>query len=184
MMIRTFIALEIPKNVLDFTIDSIRESVKSFDKIRWEKEDKLHLTLKFIGNFEESNIEYLIKDLNLLLEDFPKLDLQLNKFGFFIKDNIPKILWLGLKENENLYKLVMKIDELTSQYRIEREKRKFKPHITLLRIKDLEYINELNTLKEIKFENVNFIADKIHLFKSELLKTGSVYKSLKEFQLK
>ncbi len=184
MMIRTFIALEIPKNVLDFVLDSIKKNINSFDKIKWEKEDKLHITLKFIGNFDETNVEKLNKDLFFLFDKFPKLNLQLDKFGFFIKDNIPKIIWLGLKENENLKKLVQKVDELTFQYGIEKEKRKFKPHITLLRIKNLEFIDELNTLNEIKFEDVNFIADKIHLYKSELLKAGSVYKSLKEFQLK
>lgn len=184
MMIRTFIALEIPKNVLDFVLDLIKMNIKSFNKIKWENENKLHITLKFIGDFDESNVEKLSNDLVVLFNKFSKLDLQLDKFGFFNKDDFPKILWLGIKENENLNILMQNIDELTFHYGIEREKRKFKPHLTLLRIKSLEFIDELNTLKEIKFDNVNFIADKIHLFKSELLKTGSIYKSLKEFQLK
>lgn len=184
MMIRIFIALEIPNEILEVAFESVKRKINSFEKINWESKDKLHLTLKFIGDFDEAKIESLANDLFMLFENIPKLNLQLDKFGFFSNNNIPKILWLGLKENDNLNMLVNKIDELTFNYGIEKEKRKFKPHITILRIKNLDYINELYSLKEIKFENVTFESKRIHLFKSELLKTGSVYKSLKEFQLK
>ncbi|MCX7876207.1 MAG: RNA 2',3'-cyclic phosphodiesterase [Melioribacteraceae bacterium] len=184
MTIRTFIALEIPQDIIEIAFKKLKSKIKSFDKINWEPKEKLHLTLKFIGNFEENNINLLTEELNKTFERFNKLDLGLDKFGFFWKDENPKILWLGLKENKNLFELVSKIDEVTNQFGIEKEKRKFKSHITFLRIKNLNHIDELLFLKEVKFDNINFVSDKIHLFKSELLKTGSVYKSLKEFQLK
>lgn len=183
-MIRTFVALEIPREIIDFSFQKIEEKINALNNFKWEPKSKLHLTLKFIGNIEETNVEKIINDLETHLKQVSSLNLSLDKFGFFIKENKPKIFWLGLKENDKLSKLASEIDEIISKYGIEKEKRKFKPHITYLRVKGNEDLTQLTKLKEIFLEEKNFTANKIHLFKSDLLKTGSVYTSLKEFQLK
>lgn len=184
MMIRTFIALEIPTDILELALNELKNKIKLFDEYKWEPINKLHITLKFIGEIEEEKIDSIYFRLKNILDNYKKLELELDKFGFFYKDESPRILWLGLKENFTLTQLVLEIDSIINQFGIEKEKRKFKPHITFLRIKHKRNINELMKAKDVKFNNIKFNASKIYLFKSELFKTGSIYKPLKEFQLK
>lgn len=183
-MIRTFVALEMPKDIIEYSFKKIEERIGSLNNFGWEPKSKIHLTLKFIGNIEEQIVHKMIEDLDKYFLQTSAMNLCLDKFGFFFKENKPKIFWLGLKENEKLTKCVSEIDSIISKYGIEKEKRKFKPHITYLRIKENDELTQLMKLKEIVLEEKNFRADKIHFFKSELLRTGSVYTSLKEFQLK
>lgn len=182
-MIRTFIALELPKASLNEII-SLKESVtQNNSNARWEPIEKLHLTIKFLGDTNESIINEISDSLDKYFSNTNKLALNFEKFGFFWQDNQPRILWLGLKEDEKLVCLVKEVNEILNKFGFEKEKRSFKPHITLLRFKGHENLDSIIKLKDVRLENHQFISDTVHFFKSDLYKNGSVYTSLKKFQL-
>lgn len=181
-MIRLFVALEIPEPVKDKLIE-IRKSL-CYDEInfRWEPVEKLHITLKFIGDINEKFLDPIKSDL-LFLENYKKLDGLIKKFGFFFRDGIPSILWASLELNPEVNEIVAELEDLFTKYRIHKEKRKFKPHLTLLRIKKDPGSDFINSFKAVNFEPLIFQSDKIILFQSELTKTGSKYYGLKTYHL-
>lgn len=182
MKIRTFLALEIP----DYVKEKIFNLINDFDDakfFRWEQKHKIHLTLKFIGEIEKNLIPEIITKLNFL-NNLSTQTLELTNFGSFYYKKEPKIFWAGLKVSDELINAVNLVEDYLYEFGIEKEKRNFKPHLTLLRIKNIAKTDFLSKLKDLNFEPIVFEADKIVLYKSELLPTGSVYKSLHKFQLK
>ncbi|MEG8988257.1 RNA 2',3'-cyclic phosphodiesterase [Ignavibacteria bacterium 4148-Me] len=185
-MIRTFIALELPEQELKKIIEIKNNCIKDYDKIKWEPINKLHLTLKFLGDTDETFIPEINSELEKILKNYEIFELTFDKFGLFIKDKKPRILWIGLKDNVKLNNLVQEIDNVVSQFGFEKEKRKFTPHITLLRIKDKDekFYKDFYKLTQVEIPEINFKANKITFFKSTLLKTGSVYEPIKNFYIK
>ena len=178
-MNRLFISLHLPKEIVE-EINSIRESVYKDDlKRKWESEDKLHLTLKFLGEVEEFRTNLIIEKIEKVLNGQKKIVCGYEKFGFFL----PRILWLSLKCDKVIYDIVNKIENETAEIGFPKEKRSFKPHITLLRIKENLSEKFISDFSNYKLPEKEFYCDKISLMKSQLLPGGSVYTDLKVFNL-
>jgi RNA 2',3'-cyclic 3'-phosphodiesterase len=178
-MNRLFIAMKLPSEIIE-EIYSIRESVYS-DGIerKWESKDKFHLTLKFLGDVEESKTDKIINKMESVLIEQKKILCNYEKFGFFL----PRILWLSLKCDKAIYNIVDKIESEMSELDFQKEKRGFKPHITLLRIKENLSDKFISCFNNYKLPERNFYCDKISLMKSKLLSGGSVYSDIKVFNL-
>jgi 2'-5' RNA ligase len=181
-MIRLFIALKIPSDIVEKVIEFRNEVVVANSLFKWEPVDKLHLTLKFIGEFPEEKLSELIHSLSFL-NHLPKMRLKLGRFGFFFSKKDPRILWIGLNSEKNLVELVEKLNRVISIFGIEPEVRKFKAHLTLLRIKNNFPGELIKKFEEYDVPELSFVSEKIILFKSELKPSGSVYTEIKSFDL-
>ncbi len=178
-MNRLFIALKLPVLIVD-KINELRKSIYDFDDLgKWEPKDKMHLTLKFLGDTEEKETALIINKLEEIVSKYSKFDLGLGEFGFFL----PRILWIKLKVKPVLFSLVNQIEESFTELGYEKEKRSFKPHITLLRIKKNVSDEFVAGFTDFKVPDINFFCDEIALVKSDLLSRGSVYTDLKVFKL-
>lgn len=181
-MIRTFVALEIPEEVKHNLFDLRKKIIKNDFNLKWEPKEKIHITLKFIGDIKEELILNVISDLKFL-ESFNKIKCEINKFGFFFRDGIPKILWTSIELSQPASEIVSKLNSTFLKYGIDEEKRKFKPHLTLLRLKENPGQNFIDTFIHYKFDPINFEAEKIILYKSELQKSCSKYFEIKIYNL-
>ncbi len=180
---RLFIALIIPDPVLDKIIN-IRDEIYSGNHfIKWEPKEKLHVTLKFLGNVNKGLINSLSGELSLIANSQTPINLEFEKFGLFYRKKIPRILWAGFKYNKNLVNLNFKINSSLIKFGFEPEERKFKPHITLLRLKGKEDFRRINKFLEYRLPDLSFTADQIALVKSELSRDGSKYSIVKSFKL-
>ncbi len=184
MTIRTFVALEIPGFALNQLLKIKEDSIGDIGKVKWEPLEKLHITLKFLGDTDENKLDVIVNSLEECLSTKKKLELSFERFGCFYRDNKPKILWAGLKENYELIQLAKEMDNIFSIFGYQKEERKFKPHITLLRFKGFEDSNKILTLTKIKLPKIDFTSDTVKLYKSTLKQSGSVYESIKSFELK
>lgn len=181
-MIRLFVALEIPDHIKDHLFE-LRRSVCSDElNFRWEPKEKIHITLKFIGDVEDNIVNDISRNL-LFLESFNKINCEINKFGFFFRQRIPTILWASLKLDPTAYEMVKKINDELMKLGIEKENRKFKPHLTLLRIKKHPGTEFVDSFNKFYFEPMKFESERITLFKSELQKAGSRYFEIKNYNL-
>src|SRR5690606_3761329 len=136
LMIRLFIALNIPAEIKNEIIrrrDQIISSVlensenKIFTPLKWEPEEKLHLTLKFIGEVKEELLDKIIGSIGFI-QNYKPIHCAFSGFGLFFRNNEPKILWAGFNVNKKLFELVNQLNKNFIKFSIQPEHRKFKAH--------------------------------------------------------
>ncbi len=181
---RLFIAAEIPSSSFEKIFEIRNEIFKNNNSVRWEPLNKLHLTLKFLGDTPAELIDSIENSLDEIARKSEPIRAFFTEIGLFYKNKKPAILWLGLKESENLTNLAENIDNACVKLGFQKEKRKFTPHITLARLKGKENFSLINNFVNQKLPVEKFAITKINLFKSELRPSGSVYTILKSFNLK
>ena len=184
--IRTFIAIELPEKII-YTIGKVQEKIKSYGfKIRWVSPENIHLTLKFLGNIKKADMEKVAKAISESVTGYHSISLSVKGIGVFPGIKRPRVLWLGIsKQLDLLTELQKTLDETLETMGFPKEKRPFKGHLTLGRIKDKIDPKRLHdVLKEFtKFESEHFFADRIILYESELKPKGAVYTKLIEAHL-
>jgi 2'-5' RNA ligase len=168
------------------TIEKITRSLKPFKKIstpiRWVKPENIHLTLKFIGEVNEERrfqIEEILGKINFRADP---IEINISGFGKFGRNEDLNIFWAGIKKNPDLTALYHEIENSLARINIERETRKFKPHLTLGRNRKRFNFKSFFPLIE-KYANlpvVTFITASFQLFQSTLSAQGPTYSILKE----
>lgn len=182
-MIRLFVVLIIPDEIKDKVFNYCHDASENPSGYRWESKDKVHLTLKFIGEVKEELLPAIVEELEFV-KNYSFFDCTISKFGFFFRENQAKILWCNLETDESIVSLVNELNKRLTKYDIEIEKRKFKGHLTLLRIKKPVSENFIKRFKEYSIDPLKFTANAIALIQSVLKPNGSEYKVLKIYELK
>jgi 2'-5' RNA ligase len=179
--IRTFIAAEIPENITS-GIRELQQGLKDYGiDIRWIRSENIHLTLKFLGDVQAADIDNIFEAISRTVDGVASISLKAKGIGVFPDIRRPHVLWVGLTgQLEVLMQLQKTLDSNLKDIGFPQEKRPFKGHLTIGRIK-----TKINTKKFgdalmafRNFETETFIADKIILFKSELKPQGAVYTHL------
>ena len=178
---RVFIALELPEHVK-------AEIFHGFEKLKengiasgnFVEKENLHLTLKFLGDVDEDKIVQVEKKLSQI--KFNPFNVEVGKIGFFPNENYIRVLWVELKSSE-IYDIYNKIENELNSIGFEREK-EFVSHITVARIKSVKNRDIFfNKVEKIRFKKLKFEIKDFSLIKSELMKSGPVYKTIKTFEL-
>jgi 2'-5' RNA ligase len=179
--IRTFIAIEIPGAVIS-KIRELQEGIRTYGlKIRWVRAENIHLTIKFLGDVEEVKINEISETVSKTVEGFAPILIQAKGVGAFPGVKRPRVLWVGLSgQLETLVRLQRTLDENLSVLGLPIEKRPFKGHLTMGRIKDKIDVRKFaDALMAFRgFESETFAAGRIILYKSELKPSGAVYTRL------
>lgn len=178
---RLFISLDIPEDILDNLIKQRDEIYGEHNFVSWEKKEKMHITLKFLGDVGDYTTDLLITRLDEIV--YNEINIEFDKFAFFKKQNMLKILFASIIENERVTELFDKVENECELCGFKKEKRKFHPHITLLRLKGKEDLNNLIKFQNVKIELNKFTVRTFSLLKSELKPTGSEYTKIKSYKL-
>ena len=180
--LRTFIGFEIPGEVLS-QIHDLQARIKVYGlKIRWVRIENIHLTLKFLGDVEAVKINEIADAVSKSAQGYAPISLQAKGIGAFPSIKRPRVLWVGLSgQLESLVGLQKALDENLEMLGFPKEKRPFKGHLTMGRIKDKIEVKKFgDALMDSRgFESEIFTADRIILYKSELKPSGAVYTKLK-----
>ncbi|NWF88781.1 MAG: RNA 2',3'-cyclic phosphodiesterase [Ignavibacteriaceae bacterium] len=182
-MIRLFVALNIPEAIKE-QIKQVRKNICPKDEnFNWETNSKIHLTLKFVGEVDDKLLIPIIEELNFL-SNFNELFCNTSNFGFFFKNHEPRILWIGLNIDKEIYSIVHELNERMIKFRVPKDERTFKPHLTLLRIKQRVTAEFVEKFKQAESGRIQFTAGEVSLFQSKLSPMGSTYKEIKKYYLK
>jgi 2'-5' RNA ligase len=125
-MHRLFVAIRPPDDIRDLLIDAMDDSAD----FRWQSDEQLHLTLKFIGEVERP-VASDLADALAKLRSAP-FQLRIAGVGRFDQTNAGT-LWAGVAPKEPVAVLAAKIDRACLAAGIAPERRAFHPHITLAR---------------------------------------------------
>ncbi len=185
MKIRTFLALELPEEVKKEILEIQRRLVIKDAKIRWVSKENTHLTLKFLGGVEENLMPEIYETIDRATKSFNSFHLNLSNAGLFPDRGRPKIIWAGIRgQTSDLESLAENCDAAMHRIGFERENRKFKPHVTIARIKSLSDAEDLSRrLNDLEVDPIEFEAAKINIIKSDLTSSGAVYTLLNSINL-
>jgi len=180
--LRGFIALEtkIPKKISNFQ----NEIIKTGANIKLVKPENMHLTIKFLGETEElqiNNIEEIIKKAIIGVKPFK---IKLKGTGAFPNHDYIKIIWIGIENGEIIKTIAEKINNDLSKIGFKKDKKNFSPHLTIGRVKTAKnkekIIKILDKNKDIFFSEQEI--NTIKLIKSKLTPKGPIYTTLKELK--
>ncbi|MCW8849902.1 MAG: RNA 2',3'-cyclic phosphodiesterase [Melioribacteraceae bacterium] len=178
---RLFISLDLAESDINRIINLRDNIYGSPNDLAWEHDSKIHITVKFLGDVGENITDLLLNRLEEI--EFKKISASFNKFGFFKRNGMLKVLFANLKENKSILDFKKIIDEECGLLGFQKEKRDFKPHLTLLRLKGSEDLNRLKIFNTYEIQNFDFEINSYSLMKSELYSTGSEYTIVKSFNL-
>jgi len=182
---RCFIAIDIPaENSLPQLLKLLRKEFNA-SQINWVQPEKIHLTLAFLGEISDGQIDLTIKVLNEICLKFEPFNCNLKGFGSFGTKEKPTVLWIGVYVSRALYELKLKFDKGLEITGFNYDGKIFKPHLTLGRIKKFanhaEYLQLTGKYKDFSF--LNFEVRSVILYESILSSSGPDYKPIKVFPL-
>jgi len=127
---RLFVALDIP-NEIRARISTFIAGVRGFaPDVRFVSPESLHVTLKFIGEFDDGRLNQVTKALSGI--EGQHFDLSFRSVGFFTARS-PRVFWIGIEAGYELKALASAVDSALAPLGVEREQRDFTPHLTLAR---------------------------------------------------
>jgi 2'-5' RNA ligase len=128
---RVFVALDIDDAIrsrIARFLDGVREFVPD---ARWVRPESLHVTLKFIGEKSEDEVEKIKRTLATIAAD--TFELNFRGYGFFPGARAPRIFWVGSEGGSKLTSLAAAVDAVLVNLDIPREEHAFNAHLTLAR---------------------------------------------------
>jgi 2'-5' RNA ligase len=185
--IRSFIALELPAPIISL-LDNVQQELKSLKlRARWVRTENIHLTLKFLGDIDTGDVDKIGEAICTAAEGFAPFLLALKGVGFFPGIKRPRVIWVGLDgQIQLLIQLQRKLADNLAAIGFPNEKRQFKGHLTLGRIREAANPHTIRQIIEEYSDlgSEEFTVGRVVLFQSGLKPTGAVYTGLRTISFK
>lgn len=181
-MVRIFLSIPIEGDVKNKLIEMKQILNAASLPIKYVEDENLHINLKFIGETSSEKIDMLKDCFSKYSQQFSSFSLEIKKMGLFPDPRRPRVIWAGITPEKALFKLQQQIEDDCASIGLEKEKRRYKPHITLGRVKSAKNKDQLLQLAN-SFENKFFgtlSVNTFHIVKSVLTPSGPQYSSLYE----
>lgn len=180
MTIRSFIALPLPKETVN-ELGDIAAKMSYQDKsgaVRWVDQENYHITLAFLGEQEESDLERLAEQLDrhLTQSEFAATLSRLSPFP----ETRPKLVAAMLKKTDDVKTLHQQVISAINSVDIIYDKRKFIPHVTLGRYRHSKNVYAGTIPMNVSFDTV---IDEVVLYESVLTSSGAEYEPVCRFPL-
>jgi RNA 2',3'-cyclic 3'-phosphodiesterase len=182
MLLRCFIAIEIPVAIKKSISDIINSMKESGADVKWVSDENIHITLQFLGETEESLIPDIKRAINEILAPYFPFYIKITGVGCFPSGRRPRVIWVGIEEAQSLINLYNDISHEMTKLGYQKEERSFTPHITIGRVRSNRNMRELlSSLESFKVTDFSgFEVQDVTLMKSELKPSGAKYYSLAE----
>jgi 2'-5' RNA ligase len=138
-MIRTFVAIHLTPELLG-TLQQAQNALRGSPggpSARFVQPDNIHLTLKFLGDVDETRLPAVCQAVAAVAQRYQPLELLLGALGCFPNARRPRVVWVAIDSSERrLEQIAAELDDGMHTLGFAREARPFTAHLTLARIKD------------------------------------------------
>jgi len=185
-VVRVFFAIDLPplvKEKLGSFICSLKKKSKTH-AIRWSRPENLHITLQFLAEVNSEHLPVLIENVKGRMEGALKhSSLRFGEVHLFPNPFRPRVIVLDITPQEELAEISVVIGEGIKAAHYEVEKRPFRAHLTLGRIKNPQGVNLefLSEAGKVDLDQVDI--GEVVLFRSEPQPEGSKYTPIERLPL-
>lgn len=195
-MLRAFLAVELGDD-LKRQVALIQEDLKrrlgreapKAVRITWVQASSIHLTVKFLGDIDESLVEPMRGAVGVAIQKHRPVFIPLERIGAFPHPREPRVLWIGpqirweeSEEAQRLAALHRMIEDCCASLGCARDDRPFSSHLTFARVKDgMREVGRLLAASGVMDRPLPLgmlAVESIALIKSDLKPTGPVYTKL------
>jgi len=179
-MIRLFVALRPPAAVRDALLD-LMDGVPG---ARWQDDEQLHVTLRFVGEVDERQAQDLAAALGGVAAPAPTVSLA--GVGSFGDRGRPHTLWAGLAPRDPLAALHRKVNHACARAGLPPERRAFLPHLTVARLSrglGAGAAVAAWTARHAALASAPFPLTHLVLYRSDLGRAGASYRALLRWPL-
>jgi len=182
---RLFVAIDIPEEIRNALAEAAGQLRPAAPGARWVRPESLHLTVKFIGELPETQLD-AIKSALAAANKPAAFPLGLYGLYFFPDKRFPRVLATfvhGEQGHRETAELTKQIDFQLSPLKIPREERAYRGHLTLARLDPRAQHDALEAALAgmMRREWGTFPVREFHLYQSELRRGGAVYTRLASF---
>jgi len=188
--VRLFVACEVPdevKEAIGLVIDDLRR--RSGTAVRWIRPEGVHVPLKFLGEVPVKKLPAIKLAVQEAVVGHSPFDLEFSNIGTFGGREGLRIMWVGIAGDVlRLEALVRSVNAALAVVGFEPERRPFRPHLTLGRVRD-----EIPTRQRAEIEVAvgkmdvppsGWRTSQVALMRSRLTPQGAVYEALATFPLR
>lgn len=172
---RLFTALPLDETARYFVADIITRLSGTIEGVRWVPAENLHVTLRFIGECQESKVpaleEWMVKASRHLPES-----IEIGGVGSFPSLRSARVIWVGANDvSDAIQKVYNVLDKGADRCGFGREERKYRPHVTVGRSRKRPVSLAPELVEEFENSHILLEGPDIVLYRSDLKSDGAVY---------
>jgi RNA 2',3'-cyclic 3'-phosphodiesterase len=182
---RLFIAASFPEEITRDLNAKVAALKPKLPPASWVKPESQHLTFAFLGERDESLVADIAPDLERRIGQIPHFEATLHGCGLFPNVRRARVGWIGLEPENAFVEVARTVREVLMQHGVELDRADFKPHLTLMRLRDNWPPASVQMFEHAlrDYKSAPFVVDSITLYSSRLNPAGAVHTPLREFAL-
>ncbi len=179
-MVRAFVAIDLPAEIRERIRESQKIVARSGGRLNIVEPANIHITLKFLGEIDPSMIEPIARALRAVNAEPFEVTIDCAVCN---PPKRPRVIWCDVADAGECAALARQVDVLLEPLGFAREKRPFRPHVTLARVKgfDPSILRQVKCTPQVPVGTCEVRS--IKLKKSTLTPRGAIYEDLAEVEL-
>ena len=175
---RLFTGTYIDREIFQYIYEDVKEDFRGASFGKWVEPENLHFTYHFIGDVADDRVDELKSSLADITVEYASF-LKFRGIAVFPNLRRPRILHIPILNSNLLQDIYENIRGVLDSLGFETEMKRFKPHLTLQRIKDVDNEKFRKAIEKYKdFDFGTMDAFKVSLIESKLTSRGPIYKVL------
>ena len=185
--LRLFVAMDITEEARRTIAACVERHGSGLAEARWVRPENLHITLKFIGEYEEEKLGRLSNEIRETAALCRAFRAALGGCGGFPSRKKARVIWVGMEAGQaEAAAIAAKLDSRLERVGVKREDRPFKGHLTLARLRKPVDCSPLLDKMEVELQHLAempFEVRKMTLYRSILGPGGPRYLPLERVDL-
>lgn len=183
--VRAFAGIEVDNATRSALSDTQNALRRTECHVGWVPAPNLHLSLAFLGNIARDSIGPASDALDEAAASVTAFSCEVSGVGTFGSSRSPRVVWAGVEAVPPLMELQRRVADLLPAVGLPIEKREYRPHVTLGRVRSSRgrdaLVSAVVALREQRFGVI--VAERVCLFQSILGPAGAKYSLLHEAPL-